>query len=129
MTMAGSKNEKENDDKGQSRIIDIQHMVDVCSEDWYNTDLSHVNDCLVRLGIFLGEFHWHKHDLEDELFFVISGKLLLDIEDLEEDSSTIELMPNQMYTVPVGILHRTRAEEKTVVLMMEGNTVRPRGDP
>ncbi|HNW42878.1 MAG TPA: cupin domain-containing protein [Elusimicrobiales bacterium] len=79
--------------------------------------------CVVRLGIFDGEFHWHKHDAEDELFYVLEGRLLLDLE-----GQTLELLPNQGYTVPRTVLHRTRAREKTVVLMVEKNTVNPKGD-
>ena len=108
---------------GQSEVIDIPSIVEACSEKWYNTTLSQVNDSIVRLGIFEGEFHWHHHDNEDEFFYVISGKLLLDLPD-----GTIELDRNQVYTVPKGVEHRTRAEKKTVVLMVETGTVNPRGD-
>lgn len=107
----------------QSEIIDIPRIVETCSEKWYNTTLSQVNDSLVRLGIFEGEFHWHHHDNEDEFFYVISGKLLLDLKE-----GTIEIDQNQAYTVPKGVEHRTRAEEKTVVLMVETETVSPKGD-
>jgi mannose-6-phosphate isomerase-like protein (cupin superfamily) len=112
-----------NEKLGQSEIIDIPSIVEACSEKWYNTTLSSVNDSLVRLGIFEGEFHWHHHDNEDEFFYVISGKLLLDLQD-----GTIELYQNQGYTVPKGIEHRTRAKEKTIVLMIETDTVKPKGD-
>ena len=108
---------------GHSKIIDIQEIVDTTDEKWMNMSLSEVNDSLVRMGIFEGEFHWHKHDREDEFFYVVSGKLLLDLE-----GKTLELRPKQGYTVPKGFLHRTRADERTVVLMVEGNTVNPRGD-
>lgn len=108
---------------GQSEIIDIQSIVGACSEKWFNTTLSQANDSIVRLGIFEGEFHWHHHDNEDEFFYVVSGKLLLDLPD-----GTVELDQNQAYTVPKGVEHRTRADEKTVVLMVETRTVNPRGD-
>jgi mannose-6-phosphate isomerase-like protein (cupin superfamily) len=108
---------------GQSEIIDITKIVESRPEKWYNTTLCSVNDSLVRLGIFEGEFHWHHHDLEDEFFYVVSGKLLLDLPE-----GTLELVPNQGYTVPKGVKHRTRAEEKTIVLMVEGDTVKPKGD-
>jgi mannose-6-phosphate isomerase-like protein (cupin superfamily) len=108
---------------GQSQIIDLPRLVEECKVQWYNDDLCQVNDCKVRYGIFLGEFHWHKHDLEDEFFYVVSGKLLLDLE-----GETLELTPGQGYCVPIGVMHRTRAEEKTVVLMIEGDTVNPKGD-
>lgn len=108
---------------GQSEIIDIPNIVEACEEKWFNTTLSQVNDSLVRLGIFEGEFHWHHHDKEDEFFYVVSGRLLLDLED-----GSVELGSNQAYTVPKGVEHRTRALEKTVVLMVETDTVNPKGD-
>lgn len=108
---------------GHSKIIDIPSIVETCPEKWYNTNLAQVNNSLVRLGIFEGEFHWHHHDEEDEFFYVISGKLLLDLQE-----GTIELIQNQAYTVPKGVGHRTRAEEKTIVLMVETDTVKPKGD-
>jgi len=108
---------------GQSRIIDVSKLVHENKEKWININLTEVNDSIVRFGILEGEFHWHKHNLEDELFFVLEGKLLLDLE-----GETIELTPSQGYTVPRQVIHRTRAKEKTVVLMVEGNTVNPRGD-
>lgn len=111
------------DKLGQACVIDVSQIVEKNQEKWINFNLTEVNDSIVRLGIFEGEFHWHKHDLEDELFFVLEGKLLLDLE-----GETLELLPQQGYTVPKTVLHRTRAQEKTVVLMVEGSTVNPRGD-
>lgn len=108
---------------GQSLVIDISQLVSENKEKWTNINLTEVNDSIVRLGIFEGEFHWHQHDREDELFIVLEGKLLLDLE-----AETLELTPFQGYTVPRRILHRTRAAEKTVVLMVEGSTVNPKGD-
>ena len=108
---------------GQSILIDVQNIVDNCGEKWINYDLTEVNDCKVRLGVVEGEFHWHKHNEEDEFFYVVEGKLLLDLE-----SGTIELAPRQGYTVPRGTVHRTRAKERTVMLMIEKSTVDPKGD-
>jgi mannose-6-phosphate isomerase-like protein (cupin superfamily) len=78
---------------------------------------------VVRLGVLQGEFHWHKHDEEDEFFYVVEGWLLIDLE-----GWTIELRPQQGFTVPRGVRHRTRALERTVVLMIEGAGVVPTGD-
>ena len=108
---------------GFSKLIDIQKIVKTCKEKWFNQTLCQVNDCVVRLGIVQGEFHWHKHDYEDEFFFVLDGSLLLDLE-----GKTVELKPHTGYTIPKGVLHRTRAEEKTVMLMIEGSGVKPTGD-
>jgi mannose-6-phosphate isomerase-like protein (cupin superfamily) len=109
---------------GYSTLIDVPAVIAACTEKWFNQTLCHVNDCVVRLGIVQGEFHFHKHDEEDELFFVLEGKLLLDI----EDGPTIELLPHQGYTVPKGVVHRTRAPERTVMLMVERSSVQPTGD-
>jgi mannose-6-phosphate isomerase-like protein (cupin superfamily) len=104
-------------------LIDVQSLVDDCKETWYNQTLTQVNDCVVRLGILHGEFHWHKHDKEDEFFYVVDGRLLIDFED-----RTVELAPRMGITVPRGVVHRTRAPGKTVVLMIEGAGVLPTGD-
>ena len=104
-------------------LIDVPALAAACSERWYNQTLTQVNDCVVRLGVLEGEFHWHKHDEEDEFFYVVEGRFLIDLED-----RTVELAPRQGFTVPKGIVHRTRAPERTVVLMMEGAGVVPTGD-
>ena len=106
------------------RLIDIQSLVEKCTDRWYNQTLCQVNDSVVRLGILQGEYHWHKHDKEDEFFFTLSGNLLLDIEGEE----SIELRPNQGFVVPKGVVHKTRATEKTVVLMVETAGIIPTGD-
>jgi mannose-6-phosphate isomerase-like protein (cupin superfamily) len=103
-------------------LIDIP-SIDAANEPWFNQTLSRVNDSVVRLGILHGEFHWHKHDHEDEFFYVIEGFLLIDLED-----RTVEIWPRQGFTVPKGVVHRTRAPERTVILMVEGAGVIPTGD-
>jgi mannose-6-phosphate isomerase-like protein (cupin superfamily) len=107
-------------------VIEAGALVDHCTQPWWNQTLCRVNDSLARIGVFHGEFHWHKHDLEDELFFVLDGELLLDVRD--PDERTVALRPRQGMVVPKGIVHRTRAPERTVVLMVEAATVVPTGD-
>lgn len=104
-------------------IIDIGSLAAACKDNWYNQTLTAVNDCVVRLGVVKGEFHWHKHDNEDEFFYVVAGKLTINLEGL-----TVELSPQQGYTIPKGVVHRTRAAERTVMLMIEGRDVKPTGD-
>ena len=104
-------------------LIDVPGLVAACKEQWYNQTLCQVNDCVVRLGVMKGEFHWHKHDEEDEFFFVLQGKFLIDLED-----KTISLEPHQGYAVPRGVVHRTRAPERTAVLMVEKSSVKPTGN-
>jgi len=104
-------------------LIDIRKLHEECKEDWFNQTLCQVNDCVVRLGVVKGEFHWHKHDEEDEFFYVVDGTFLIDLE-----GQSVELNPQQGFSVPKGVLHRTRAPERTVILMIEGSTVTPTGD-
>lgn len=104
-------------------LIDVQALVDACQDEWYNQTLCRVNDCVVRLGVMQGEFHWHKHDEEDEFFYVIEGRFIIELE-----GQTVELRPRQGLTVPKGVMHRTRAPERTVILMIEGVGVIPTGN-
>ena len=93
-------------------------------EPWFNQTLTQVNDSVVRLGVIEGDFHWHKHDVEDEFFLVLDGTLLIDI----EGADTVTLERHQAYTVPRGVLHRTRAPVRTTILMVEPAGVVPTGD-
>lgn len=104
-------------------LIDVKALVDTCKDTWYNQTLTQVNDCVVRLGIMQGEFHWHNHELEDEFFYVVDGRFEIDL-----DGRTVSLSPRQGFTVPKGVVHRTRAPERTVILMIEGAGVKPTGD-
>ena len=106
------------------QLIDIQSLVEQCTDRWYNQTLCQVNGSVVRLGILQGEYHWHKHDKEDEFFFTLEGKLIVDIEGAE----SVELHPRQGYVVPKGVVHKTRAPDKTVVLMIEMAGIIPTGD-
>src|SRR5580700_3320775 len=103
--------------------IDIPTIVAACTEKWWNQTLTQVNDSVVRIGIVEGEFHWHKHDNDDEFFFVLEGQLLIDLE-----GRTIELAPGQGFTITKGVMHRTRALHKTVMLMVETSAIIPTGD-
>jgi len=104
-------------------LVDVRKLQGEVREQWFNQTLCQVNDSVVRLGVVQGEFHWHKHDNEDEFFYVVEGKFLIDL-----DGRTVELVPQQGFTVPKGVMHRTRAPVRTVILMVEGRTVTPTGD-
>ena len=112
--------------------LDVRHgpleRIDVAGlaaahEPWFNQTLCRVGQSVVRLGIIEGDFHWHHHDDEDEFFYVLEGKLYVDLE-----GRTIELAPGHGTLVPKGVRHRTRAPERTVLLMFAGATVTPTGD-
>jgi mannose-6-phosphate isomerase-like protein (cupin superfamily) len=107
----------------QLELVDVPSLVAACTDRWYNQTLCRVNDSVVRLGVMQGEYHWHKHDNDDEFFFVIEGCFLIDLED-----RTVELQPQQGFVVPKGVPHRPRAPERTVVLMVETAGILPTGD-
>jgi mannose-6-phosphate isomerase-like protein (cupin superfamily) len=104
-------------------LVDVAALVNACTDSWYNQTLCRVNDTVVRLGVVQGEFHWHKHEKEDEFFYVVDGRFVIDLEDRR-----VELLPRQGLTVPKGVMHRTSAPERTVLLMVEGAGVLPTGD-
>ncbi|MDP9047625.1 MAG: cupin domain-containing protein [Bacteroidota bacterium] len=104
-------------------LIDVPEIVAENKEKWFNQTLTKINDSVARIGIVEGEYHWHKHDNDDEFFFVLEGKLFIDLED-----KTVELEPMQGLTVSKGVMHRTRALKKTVMLMVENATIDPIGD-
>ena len=103
-------------------VIDEKALADACAFRWYNQTLCQVNESVVRLGVVEGEYHWHKHDADDEFFYVVEGKLLIDLEE-----RTVELFPRQGFVVPRGIVHRTRAPQRTVILMVENAGIVPTG--
>lgn len=104
-------------------LIDVPKIVEACSEPWFNQTLTRVNDSVVRIGIVEGEFHWHKHDDDDEFFFVLEGNLIIELED-----QTINLQPGQGVTIPKGVMHFPKAPVKTVMLMVETSAIQPTGD-
>ena len=104
-------------------IVEEKKLADQCEFRWYNQTLCQVNESVVRLGVFDGEYHWHKHDQDDEFFYVVEGKLLIDLQD-----RTVEIVPRQGFVVSKGVLHRTRAPQRTVILMVENAGIIPTGD-
>jgi mannose-6-phosphate isomerase-like protein (cupin superfamily) len=104
-------------------IVDVQKLVETCTDKWYNQTLCRVNDSVVRLGVMEGEYHWHEHKDLDEFFYVVEGRFVIDLED-----RVVDLAPRQGFVVPKGLRHRTRAPERTVILMVEGADIIPTGD-
>ena len=107
----------------QLEKVDVPSLVAAVKDQWYNQTLCKVNDSVVRLGVMEGEYHWHKHDNDDEFFFCLDGEFLVDLED-----RTITLKPRQGVVVPKGVVHRTRAPQRCVILMVETAAIVPTGD-
>ena len=103
--------------------VDVPSLVSSVTDRWYNQTLCQVNDSVVRLGVMQGEYHWHKHDNDDEFFFCLEGEFLVDLED-----RTVALGPRQGFVVPKGVVHRTRAPQRCVILMVENAGIIPTGN-
>jgi mannose-6-phosphate isomerase-like protein (cupin superfamily) len=104
-------------------VVDVQKLVDACTDKWYNQTLCRVNESVVRLAVIQGEYHWHEHNDIDEFFYVVEGRLLIDLED-----RAVDLAPKQGFDVPKGVRHRTRAPQRAVILMVERADIIPTGD-
>ena len=109
---------------GPLERIDVNALAATVIHPWFNQTLCNVNGSVVRVGVVQGEYHWHKHDEDDEFFFVFDGRLFVDLEGRE-----ITLDPGQGFVVPKGVLHRTRAPRRTIMLMVENAGIVPTGDP
>jgi mannose-6-phosphate isomerase-like protein (cupin superfamily) len=104
-------------------VIDVPQLVDACQDQWYNQTLCKADESVVRLGVVQGEYHWHKHENEDEFFYVVSGRFLIDL----DEHRTIDLSPGKAVVIPKGVMHRPRAPERTVILMVERAGIVPTG--
>jgi len=109
---------------GPLETIDVHAVAGAVTHPWFNQTLCKVNDAVVRMGVVKGEYHWHKHDADDEFFYVVEGEFLIDLEE-----RTVALKPGQGFVVPRGRLHRPRAPQRTIVLMVETSAIVPTGDP
>jgi len=108
---------------GPLEVIDVKAMAEACEYKWFNQTLCQVNDSVVRMVVFEGEYHWHKHEEDDEFFFTLEGVFLIDLED-----RTVELKAGQGFVVPRKVVHRTRAPKRAVVLMVENVGIIPTGN-
>jgi mannose-6-phosphate isomerase-like protein (cupin superfamily) len=111
--------------------IALDPVIAAVTDRWWNQTLCKVNDSVVRLGVMQGEYHWHKHDDDDEFFFVLEGRFLIDLEPAADGVTpgrVVTLAPREGFVVPKGVVHRTRAPERAVILMMENAGIIPTGD-
>jgi hypothetical protein len=107
----------------QLTVVDLPALIKDCTDQWYNQTLCKVNDSVIRLGVMQGEYHWHKHGNDDEFFFVLDGHFIIDLE-----GKSVDLKPREGFVVPKGVLHRTRAPDRAVILMVETAAIIPTGD-
>jgi len=110
--------------------IALDPIVAGVRDQWWNQTLAKVNDSVVRLGVMQGEYHWHHHDADDEFFYVVDGRFLIDLEPADDGvtpGKVVELRSREGFVVPSGVVHRTRAPERSVILMVETAAIVPTG--
>jgi mannose-6-phosphate isomerase-like protein (cupin superfamily) len=100
--------------KTQLVKFNVHDLTIEIEDDWKNFVVSEINDHVVRLSVLQRDFHWHSHSKSDEVFYVIQGKLFVDLEDRTE-----ELRSGEMITIPMNVKHRTRSKERTIILCFE----------
>lgn len=108
--------------------VNIQNKLQQFSDHWNPRIVGELNNQQVKLAKLKGEFVWHKHELEDELFFVISGELKIEFRD-----HSVIVNPGEFIIVPKGVDHKPIAENEVEVMLFEpittlntGNAVDPR---
>jgi mannose-6-phosphate isomerase-like protein (cupin superfamily) len=105
-------------------LVDLDAVRAGFDHPWTNQTLARINESVLRLGVVKGEFHWHKHDDSDELFYVVEGRLFVDV----AEGPSHELGPRQAIVVPKGKVHRTRAPDGVIMLMVGAADIKPTGD-
>lgn len=96
------------------KVINLQEKFQLFSDHWNPRIIGELNGQLVKIAKVKGDFIWHSHEKEDELFLVIEGTLWIDFRD-----KTVELNPGEMIIVPRGVEHRPRTEGEVKILLFE----------
>lgn len=104
--------------------VDLGEVIGGLREAWSPVDVAFVNDQVLRVAVFDGEYHWHRHDAEDELFFVYRGSIRIQV----EDNETILLEAGQLCMIPKGVMHKPEADNPSVVVLFEPSKLKSRGD-
>ena len=106
-----------------NEVINIEEKFGLFSDYWSPKRIEQLNGQQIILAKLKGEFVFHKHDDQDELFMVIKGQLLLELED-----KTVVVNPGEFYTVPRGVEHKPTAREETHLLLFEPLETKHTGD-
>ncbi len=104
--------------------INITEAITGNDQIWFNQTLCRINSSVLRVGVFQeGAFPMHKHDNDDELFFVIEGSIKIETQD-----QIFTLNSQEGICVPKGVMHRPIVEQRSIVLMVENDSITPLGD-
>lgn len=107
-------------------IIDIKKKIkELGNRAWFPLELAKFNDQVIRIALCKGAYPWHKHDNEDELFYVLEGELTIQ---MKKPYSTIILKKGELAVIPKGVKHSTKSSIKTYILMFEPHSLKTSGD-
>jgi mannose-6-phosphate isomerase-like protein (cupin superfamily) len=109
-------------------VINIQQKFDLFSDRWSPKRIGELNGQQVILAKIEGEFVFHKHDDEDELFMVMKGQLSLELRESDEEITTVVVNPGEFFIVPRGVEHKPTATEETHLLLFEPLSTQHTGD-
>ena len=104
-------------------VIDLNEKFEQINEHWFPHVVGEVNDCSVKLAKLKGEFTWHSHENEDELFFVVKGQLTIELRD-----GSVSLTPGQIVVIPKGVEHKPVAASEVWIMLFEPKTTLNTGD-
>jgi mannose-6-phosphate isomerase-like protein (cupin superfamily) len=96
-------------------VVDLSHAASSVEETYKNFVVFNVNNHCIRMAVMQGGFRWHYHPNSEECFLVLQGQLEIDL----ADGRNFRLQPGEAITIPAGVVHRTRAQERTVNLCFE----------
>lgn len=105
------------------KAINLKEKYQAFDEKWSPHLIAELNGQQVLLAKVEGDFVWHAHQEEDELFFVTKGKLTIEFRD-----KAVELLPGELLVVPKGVEHRPRAEEETWIMLFEPLGIKHTGE-
>jgi mannose-6-phosphate isomerase-like protein (cupin superfamily) len=104
-------------------VVNLNEKFSLFQEHWRPKIAGEVNDAYIKLVKFKGEFLWHKHDAEDELFLVVKGKMTIKLRDRD-----LRLAEGEFAIIPRGVEHMPVAEEEVHVMLIEPKTTLNTGD-
>lgn len=104
-------------------VVDLSQKFELFSEHWRPKIVGELNDSYIKLARLRGEFVWHQHEHEDELFLVIKGSLVIHLRDRD-----LTLTEGQLVIIPRGVEHLPVAEQEVQVLLMEPKSTLNTGD-
>jgi mannose-6-phosphate isomerase-like protein (cupin superfamily) len=105
-------------------VVNLQQRMNALTATWSPVDIAIVNDQVMRLALIEGEYHWHRHANEDELFYVLEGEIVIQV----RNEPDIPLHAGEMAVIPKGVEHRPTSAGPSYILMFEPRALKSSGD-